>query len=64
MSDDDWYAGTVISSDGRVYRLGRDGFPIEGPPGEVLEELAGLDVPVIDVEPVTVTDSEVQRELD
>ncbi|WP_280434318.1 hypothetical protein [Nocardia carnea] len=50
MTGDDWYAGIVVTNDGRCYRLGRDGWPIEQPYDEVLAERAELDAPTRDAD--------------
>ena len=43
MTGEDWYSGIVVTSDGRCYRLGCDGWPIEHPLEEILAEHAELD---------------------
>lgn len=48
MTGNDWYSGIVVTSDGRCYRLGRDGWPVEQPPEVALAEHAEPGAQVID----------------
>lgn len=57
----DPYIGILISSDGTVCRIGPDGFPVDSQPEP--DEPPALDRPVIDADPVSVTDTEQRKEL-
>lgn len=48
----------IVFHDGRVAGLGEDGWPIEPDDAPEIDERGALDVPVIDVDPVTVVDHE------
>ncbi|MEU1526338.1 hypothetical protein ABZ413_29495 [Nocardia rhamnosiphila] len=64
MTGDD-YAGIVMHSDGTWYKLGRDGWPLGHPLSGIVsgEPNLDLDHPVIDADPVSVTDVEARKEL-
>lgn len=64
MTEEDWYSGIVVTNDGRCYRLGLDGWPVEQPPEEVRAEQAELDAQTMDTDMPNTADNDPHRAVE